>query len=358
MNRITNRSLHQLIIWKFLLSFIAVWLFQGCALTGPKISSTEETKAKRDIQVRVLQNWIRDVQRSSVVIYRVRKTLPSKYSCGFPGVTVISLNKMKPEDHELWGIVAGRSLPKTGHLLLPVPGGPAEQAGVKLYDVAVELPREKLQPNEKVTIKLEDRTVEFPAEKVGVKLNQWAVVPSEQVNACVDLSRNLYIFSGLLRYVSDDNQLAVIVGHELAHLERGHIGKKAAVGLFVGVLTLAAEIAITQGQTNGELSKLATDLVVGKFSRDQEREADYFGLKYCHLAGYDLEKGANVWLDIGSGAPASLTKSLLSTHPNSAERLARIRKIISLLNEGKTWDEFEKKKIYCHNPTLYGSHRE
>jgi hypothetical protein len=342
MHRSTKRGIHQLIIWKFLISFIAVWLFQGCAVTGPKISSTEEAEARREIRVRVLQNWIRDVQRSSAVIYRVRKTLPSKDCCGFPAITVISLNKMKAEDHELWEIVTDRSLPKTGYLLLPVPGGLAEQAGIKLYDVALELPCGKLQPHEKVTIKLEDRVVEFPAEKVGVKLNDWAVVPSGQANAFVDLSRNLYIFSGLLRYVNDDNQLAVIVGHELAHLERGHIGKKAAVGLCVSLLTLAAEIVITQGQSNGELSKLVTDLVIGKFSRDQEREADYFGLKYCQLAGYDIEKGANVWLDIGSNAPASLTKSLLSTHPNSAERLARLRKIISLLKEGKTWDEFEK----------------
>jgi len=317
MHRSTKRGIHQLIIWKFLISFIAVWLFQGCAVTGPKISSTEEAEARREIRVRVLQNWIRDVQRSSAVIYRVRKTLPSKDCCGFPAITVISLNKMKAEDHELWEIVTDRSLPKTGYLLLPVPGGLAEQAGIKLYDVALELPCGKLQPHEKVTIKLE-------------------------ANAFVDLSRNLYIFSGLLRYVNDDNQLAVIVGHELAHLERGHIGKKAAVGLCVSLLTLAAEIVITQGQSNGELSKLVTDLVIGKFSRDQEREADYFGLKYCQLAGYDIEKGANVWLDIGSNAPASLTKSLLSTHPNSAERLARLRKIISLLKEGKTWDEFEK----------------
>jgi len=178
---------------------------------------------------------------------------------------------------------------------------------------------------------------------VRVKLNDWTVVPSGQVKAFVDLSRNLYIFSGLLRYVNDDNQLAVIVGHELAHLERGHIARKAVIGLCVSLLTLAAEIATTQGQSDGKLSKLVTDLVIGKFSRDQEREADYFGLKYCQLAGYDVEKGVNVWFDIGSSVPASLSNSLLSTYPNSAERLARLRKIIFLVNEGKTWDEFEKK---------------
>ena len=170
-----------------------------------------------------------------------------------------------------------------------------------------------------------------------------AVVSADEINAYVDTSKNLYVTINLLKFVPDDNQLAIILGHELAHIERGHIEKRVATVLFVSIVTLAAEAIITQGQGTGDLSRLATQAIVGKFSRDQEREADYFGLKYAYIADYDIGKGSDVWLELGSNAPATLTKNLLSSHPPSSERLARLRKMTSLLKEGKTWEEFEDK---------------
>lgn len=341
---IDKAMLQRTIFNKFFIIFIAALLFEGCAtVKGPQVSSLEEEKAKREIQVRSLQNWVKDVQRSAAVIYNIRKKIPSKDSFGFSGIIGICLREMKPEYREICEILTSRSLPKTGYLLLPVPGGPAEKAGIKLYDIALEAPPDRLKPNENVIVKLVDRAVEFPAEGVGVKLNKMAIVSADEVNAFVDASKNLYITNNLLKFVSDNDQLAVIIGHELAHIERGHIEKRMGVGLLAGILTGVAEAIITSGRGSGDLSRLVTQVVVSKFSRDQEREADYFGLKYAYLAGYDIEKGSDVWLDLGSGAPASLTKSLLSSHPTSSERLARLRKIASLLKEGKTWDEFEAK---------------
>jgi hypothetical protein len=327
------------------ISFIVILLFQGCAtVKGPSVSSIEEEKAKREIQLRSIRNWVRDTQRVSATLYNIRKIAPSKDSSGFLGIIDLPLNNMKPENRAIWEVLMGRSLPKTGYLLLPVPGSPAERAGIKLYDIALEALPDKIQPDEYVLIKLEDRCVEFPAEKVGVKLNKMTVVSAAEVNAYVDVSKNLYVKNNLLKFVPDDNQLAIILGHELAHIERGHVETRMGTVLLVSILTLAAEAVITQGQGTGDLSRLATQAIVGKFSRDQEREADYFGLKFAHLAGYDTEKGADVWLDLGGSAPASLTKNLLSSHPPSSERLARLRKITSLLKEGKGWEEFEGKQ--------------
>lgn len=333
------------VIYKFTFIFFFVFsLLQGCAtVKGPEVSSLEEEKAQREILVRFLQNWVKDVQRTTAITYNLRKAIPSKDNFGFSGIISIPLKGMKPEYLSGWEALTNRSLPKAGYLLLPVPGGPAERGGIKLYDIALEAPPEKVRPNENIVVRLVDRTVEFQTEKIGVKVNKIKVIPAAEVNAFVDDSNNLYLTNSLLRFVNDDNQLAVIIGHELAHIERGHVVKRMGVGVLVGILAAAAEAIITSGQGSGDLSWLITQAVVSKFSRDQEREADYFGLKYAYLAGYDIEKGVDVWLDLGSSAPASLTKSFLSTHPTSSERLARLRKIVSLLKDGKTWDEFEAK---------------
>lgn len=344
MNRRMGGTILKETVNKFFIFLSAVLLFQGCAtVKGPQISSIEEEKARREIQLRSIKNWVRETQRVSAALYNIRKIAPARDSLGFSGIMSLPLNNMKPEDREIWEILIGRSLPKTGYLLFPVPGGPAERAGIKLYDIALEAPPEKIQPDENVLVKLEDRTVEFPAEKVGVKVNKVAVVSANEINAYVDTSKNLYITNNLLKFVSDDNQLAIILGHELAHIERGHVEKRMGTVLLVSILAIAAEAVITGGRGSGDLSNLVTQIIVSKFSRDQEREADYFGLKYAHLAGCDIEKGADVWLDLGGSAPASLTKNLLSSHPPSSERLARLRRITSLLKEGKTWEEFEAK---------------
>ena len=68
-----------------------------------------------------------------------------------------------------------------------------------------------------------------------------------------------------------------------------------------------------------------------RFSRDFEREADYFGLKYVYRAGFNIEAGADVWERFAVEIPQSMTRNFFSTHPASPERMVRLKKIIQEL---------------------------
>jgi len=72
-----------------------------------------------------------------------------------------------------------------------------------------------------------------------------------------------------------------------------------------------------------------------KYSRDLEKEADYFGLQYAHLAGFDIEAGADVWERFAIEIPQSMVRDFMSTHPSSPERFVHIKKIIEEIKEAK-----------------------
>jgi len=81
-----------------------------------------------------------------------------------------------------------------------------------------------------------------------------------------------------------------------------------------------------------------------KFSRDQEREADFFGMMYAYKSGFNIEKAEDTWLRLATVIPGSARKSYLSGHPLTSERLARMRKIVSMIKSGKTFEELMKQK--------------
>jgi predicted Zn-dependent protease len=94
------------------------------------------------------------------------------------------------------------------------------------------------------------------------------------------------------------------------------------------------------GGQAGDIYRLGTDFALLKFSRDQEREADFFGLYYAYLAGFDLDEVARTWVYLGAVLPRIKAPPFLLTHPITEERLARIRKIVRLIKEGKTFEDF------------------
>jgi len=152
---------------------------------------------------------------------------------------------------------------------------------------------------------------------------------------------------GFLDYVKNDDELAVALSHELAHLVRGKILKDSGIGLFSRILavviaqakTPAAEPAAPEVvAATAPVVPAAADAVSvtpAAASNDLEPEADLFGIVYAYKAGYDTEAGLQVWERFSTVFPTQLTTSYIgATHPISAERLARIKEIIAKLKAG------------------------
>jgi len=155
---------------------------------------------------------------------------------------------------------------------------------------------------------------------------KWEVnlIGSRQINAFCMPGGKIAFFYGILAELQlDDDEVAMIMGHEAAHalLEhaREQMGKNFAT---TGVLRLGAAL-LGLGQIGDLGAQVAAQFASLKFSRDDESEADALGMVMAAQAGYDPRKGVTLWrkmMDTGRAAPPEL----LSTHPAGPTRIKDI----------------------------------
>jgi beta-barrel assembly-enhancing protease len=139
----------------------------------------------------------------------------------------------------------------------------------------------------------------------------------------------IVIQSSLLRIARSDAQLALVVGHELAHVNLGHLEKRAAnellgqaSGMIIDQVLLGATVW-TGGLFTKELGR-AGRLA---FSVDFEREADYVGAYYAARAGYDLAGAEEFWRTYSLEIPDSIRAGM--THPVTPVRFVQLQKVIA-----------------------------
>ena len=140
-----------------------------------------------------------------------------------------------------------------------------------------------------------------------------SVDPSSGVNAYADGS-SIKVTKGMMRLATEDRELALVVGHELAHDTMGHITKKTQNAVLGTILDVAAALyGVNTGGTFGSAGAAA-------YSQDFEAEADYVGLYYLALAGYDTTGAAEFWRRMAIENPASIKGSFTASHPSTPER--------------------------------------
>ena len=155
---------------------------------------------------------------------------------------------------------------------------------------------------------------------------KWEVnlIGSRSINAFCMPGGKIAFYHGILSVLQlDDDEVAMIMGHEAAHalLEhaREQMGKNAVTS---GVLRLGAAL-FGLGQAGDIGAQLGSKLLSLKYSRDDETEADGLGLIMAARAGYDPRKAVTLWqkmMGAGGGAPPAM----LSTHPAGPARIADI----------------------------------
>jgi Peptidase family M48/PDZ domain len=153
-------------------------------------------------------------------------------------------------------------------------------------------------------------------------------------NAYTD-NKKIVIQSGVLRLTRNDADLAVIIGHELAHVTMGHYGKKlqnALVGELGGAVIDGGLLlgGIYSGRT---FSKHFARAGAMAFSVEFEREADYVGAYYAARAGYDISGSENIWRAMALENPNSIR--LAHTHPTSPARFVQMHKTITEIADKK-----------------------
>lgn len=149
---------------------------------------------------------------------------------------------------------------------------------------------------------------------------QWEVQVFEdkQVNAFALPGGKIGVFTGLLKVAKNPDQLAAVIGHEVAHVVAGHsqarVSNEMAAQLGVGVLSSAT------GFDPQMIGLGANLLLLMPYSRGDETEADLLGMDYMAKAGFDPAQAPELWRNMareGGGAPPEF----MSTHPAPESRI-------------------------------------
>ena len=165
----------------------------------------------------------------------------------------------------------------------------------------------------------------------------WTVTVVDQPiqNAFVLPSGNIFIFRGMLDLCENDDQLAVIIGHEMAHSILGHIAEKLTMASFVQVVMLVPMAVLWALMPNDGIAVVCdwfidkvTDVLIHlPFSRDMELEADEVGLLLAAKACFDVREAPALWqlLEMMEEDPLAKDKDFefLATHPVHSTRYER-----------------------------------
>lgn len=164
------------------------------------------------------------------------------------------------------------------------------------------------------------------------------VISSKEINAYCTAGGKMAVYTGLLDGLKlNDNEVAAVMGHEIAHALREHTREamSEAMAQQVGISVLAATLKLEQNTTNllGHAAQIGLTL---PFSREKEREADRIGLELMARAGYNPRDAVSVWRKMMSGTSGG-PPELLSTHPDPGNRIkdieAHLPSVIPLYEE-------------------------
>ena len=152
-----------------------------------------------------------------------------------------------------------------------------------------------------------------------------------QVNAFALPGGFIYFYSGLLLFAENEAEVAGVLAHEIGHVVGRHSANQLATRF--GVQLLAA---IALGDNPALLAELTADILeagsMAEFSRDDEREADRYGVAYTIAAGYDPRGMITFFsrlLEAESARRPGYFEKLMSTHPATAERIRDIERRIT-----------------------------
>ena len=172
---------------------------------------------------------------------------------------------------------------------------------------------------------IEDPTANFDWEYI--------LIENKKVkNAWCMPGGKIAIYTGILDVTKNNNGLASVMGHEIAHAVAKHSVERASRGMLLNTGTQLFDIftggklsqvnRVTGINTVGLLSQIG---IMNPFSRTQETEADYLGMIFSSLSGYDIRETKNIWERMKKSNKGKEQPEWMSTHPSSTNRIKNLK---------------------------------
>lgn len=334
------------------ISVMTAILLSACATPQsmmPKVDSDSAKFEARRQQELVVEDFISSYKRLLAVSRPIQ--LNGKDLCGEnvgPYIGGVTWN-VDGIPNKIWKEI-GQEKYGLGHELryaYVVQGSPADLAGIKEGDELVSINGVSAPIGLKATDEYTKRVaaeakygaVDFVVKRNGQE-QKISVVPEtackftvqlvqdETKNAYAD-GKGIFVHKGMMDFIKSDEELALVVSHELAHNSMRHIDaqkKNAVLGSILGAVVdvLAASRGVN---TNGNYSKMAGGIGAKTFSVEFEQEADYVGLYFMARAGYKIDGAANFWRRMAVADPRAIT--MKSDHPTSPERFVALESAVN-----------------------------
>lgn len=169
-------------------------------------------------------------------------------------------------------------------------------------------------------------------------IEQWEFVvfdDDKTVNAFAMPGGKIGVYSGMFPVAPTDADLAIVLGHEVAHVSAGHGSERMSQAVLAGLIGAGVNEGLSQSKLSAEQQKIymsvfsagATLGVLLPYSRTQESEADHIGLLYAARAGYDPHVAVAFWQRMAaqSAAAGGGPPTFLSDHPSDATRIQALQ---------------------------------
>lgn len=158
------------------------------------------------------------------------------------------------------------------------------------------------------------------------------VIESDQINAFAAPGGYIYFYTGLLREMDNEAEMAAVLAHEISHVVARHSIQRLQAAL--GVATAYQLVFGEEGASDvvNIAINVGLSLLFADYSRDDERQADSYGIQYMVKAGYNPDGAVGMYeklAKLGGGGQYSVFEKLASTHPATQERISNAKSQIA-----------------------------
>lgn len=335
-----------------LIALVVLLLIYGLIGCGPVVKSPPITEhaVEQEIQrgrLIVVEQLLKEEAQLQRVAYRVLEA--SRHLCegklrGLLGFTVANRHSYGSNY-----IQAMEKLWFTDDVTVAtiVLDSPATRAGLRAGDIVISVNDLPMNSGENASTQARKILYDaaFNTQKVrvyvrrGEMLHEFTFEPAQACDFPVTLTNQgiinamtdgaaIRVDSGMMRFTQSDDELAVVLGHEVAHNIMGHIPKKWANFAVGSVVDLA--LFLTTGFQSSAFGQMSAQLLN---SQGFELEADYVGLYLTTLAGYDIDDAPQLWRRMGIFHPQFMTPKSWSTHPSTPERYAQLEATVAEIQQ-------------------------